>query len=76
MVGSSRWQKTMTHATNPDRDRRVRQADRLARILSVLRLIQSRGRWNAKSIAKELESSSPVASLLPPGNFGIARSVT
>lgn len=47
----------MTHANNPhpDRDRRVRQADRLARILSVLRLIQSRGNWNAKAIASELE---------------------
>ena len=39
----------------PDRDRRARQADRLARILSVLRLIQSRGQWNAKAIAQELE---------------------
>ncbi len=39
----------------PDRDRRARQADRLARILSVLRLIQSRGQWNAKAIARELE---------------------
>lgn len=39
----------------PDRDRRVRQADRLARILNVLRLIQSRGKWNARSIAEELE---------------------
>ena len=45
----------MNHSTNPDRDRRVRQADRLARILSVLRLIQSRGQWNAKTIARELE---------------------
>ncbi|MCC9608619.1 WYL domain-containing protein [Blastopirellula sp. JC732] len=38
-----------------DRDRRIRQADRLARILSVLRLIQTRGQWNAKAIAQELE---------------------
>lgn len=51
----------MTHTINPegtshpDRDRRVRQADRLGRILNVLRLIQSRGKWNAKSIASELE---------------------
>lgn len=50
----------MTHRLNPrgpsrpDRDRRVRQADRLARILNVLRLIQGRGQWNAKSIANEL----------------------
>jgi predicted DNA-binding transcriptional regulator YafY len=42
-------------ASRPDRDRRLRQADRLGRILNVLRLIQSRGKWNAKSIAVELE---------------------
>ena len=41
----------------PDRDRRVRQADRLARILSVLRLIQGRGQWHPKTIAHELEVS-------------------
>jgi hypothetical protein len=44
-----------TGANHSDRDRRARQADRLARILSVLRLIQSRGQWNAKAIARELE---------------------
>jgi predicted DNA-binding transcriptional regulator YafY len=42
-------------ASRPDRDRRLRQADRLGRILNVLRLIQGRGKWNAKSIACELE---------------------
>lgn len=47
--------KLTGNAGHPDRDRRVRQADRLARILNVLRLIQSRGRWNAKAIAQELE---------------------
>ena len=41
-----------------DADRRLRQADRLARILRVLQLLQSRGRWNAKSIAEELEVST------------------
>jgi predicted DNA-binding transcriptional regulator YafY len=41
--------------SRPDRDRRQRQADRLGRILSVLRLIQSRGKWNAKAVASELE---------------------
>ena len=40
-----------------DRDRRVRQSSRLARLLRVLSLIQSRGRWNAATIAKELECS-------------------
>jgi predicted DNA-binding transcriptional regulator YafY len=38
----------------PDRDRRTRQADRMGRILKVLRLIQSRGRWNAQAIADEV----------------------
>lgn len=41
----------------PDRDRRVRQSERMARVLSVLNLIQSRGRYNAKAIAEELEVS-------------------
>ncbi len=41
----------------PDRDRRVRQSERLARVLSVLNLIQSRGRYNARAIAEELEVS-------------------
>lgn len=47
--------KLAGNAGRPDRDRRIRQADRLARILNVLRLIQSRGKWNAKAIAQELE---------------------
>jgi predicted DNA-binding transcriptional regulator YafY len=41
----------------PDRDRRIRQADRLARVLRVLELVQSRGRWTTKAIADELECS-------------------
>jgi predicted DNA-binding transcriptional regulator YafY len=41
----------------PDRDRRVRQNARIARVLRVLNLIQSRGRWTAKAIAEELECS-------------------
>ncbi len=43
--------------TRPDRDRRVRQNARIARVLGVLNLIQSRGRWTAKAIAEELECS-------------------
>lgn len=43
-----------SHAVRPDRERRARQADRMARVLGVLRLIQSRGRWNATGIAAEL----------------------
>jgi predicted DNA-binding transcriptional regulator YafY len=38
----------------PDRDRRVRQHDRIARVLGVLNLIQSRARWGARAIANEL----------------------
>ena len=41
----------------PDRDRRVRQHERMARVLGVLELIQSRARWNAKAIAAELRCS-------------------
>lgn len=38
-----------------DPDRRARQANRLARILKVLRLIQSRSRWTAEAIAQEVD---------------------
>ena len=41
----------------PDRDRRVRQNERMARVLGVLELIQSRARWNAQAIAAELGCS-------------------
>ncbi len=40
-----------------DADRRARQNDRLARVLRVLQLIQGRGRWTARAIAKELDCS-------------------
>jgi len=40
-----------------DADRRMRQSDRLARVLRVLQLIQGTGPWTARSIAKELECS-------------------
>jgi predicted DNA-binding transcriptional regulator YafY len=40
-----------------DPDRRLRQADRLARLLRVLQLLLSRGRWNARDIAAEQECS-------------------
>lgn len=40
-----------------DRDRRVNQAERLRRVLGVLQLIQSRGRYNARAIAEELSCS-------------------
>jgi predicted DNA-binding transcriptional regulator YafY len=43
--------------SRPDADRRIRQADRLARILRVLRLVDSPGRLNADQIAGELAVS-------------------
>ena len=41
----------------PDRDRRVNQAARLASVLKILELIQSRGRWTTKALAEELDCS-------------------
>ena len=38
-----------------DADRRLRQADRLARVMRVLELVSGRGRWTAATIAQELE---------------------
>jgi predicted DNA-binding transcriptional regulator YafY len=40
-----------------DAERRIRQSDRLARVLRLLQLIQSHGQWNAETIAKELDVS-------------------
>ncbi len=44
-------------SARPDADRRARQCARLARILRVLQLIQGRARWDAFSLAAELECS-------------------
>jgi hypothetical protein len=41
----------------PEPDRRLRQADRLARVMRILQLLLSRGRWNARDIAAEQECS-------------------
>lgn len=41
----------------PESDRRLRQADRLARVMRTLQLLLSRGRWNARDIAAEQECS-------------------
>ena len=41
----------------PDADRRIRQADRLARVMRTLQLLLTRGRWNARGIASEQECS-------------------
>lgn len=43
--------------TRTDADRRLRQADRIARVLRVLQMIQRPGRWDTTAIAKEIECS-------------------
>src|SRR5688572_25883429 len=50
-------QQKGTRRTRPDRDRRVRQNARIARVLGVLNLIQGRGRWSLSAIAEELACS-------------------
>jgi predicted DNA-binding transcriptional regulator YafY len=40
-----------------DADRRVRQCERLARLMQTLHLIMGRGRWDADGLAEELECS-------------------
>lgn len=41
----------------PDPERRLRQADRLARLLRLLRLLLGPGRWDAQALADELGCS-------------------
>jgi predicted DNA-binding transcriptional regulator YafY len=41
----------------PEKDRRVRQADRLGRLMRILERLLSRGRWDIKAIAADLEVS-------------------
>lgn len=59
---AKRQQRPQTHerttaGRTSDADRRLRQADRLARVLRVLQLIQGRGCYDAEAIARELEVS-------------------
>jgi predicted DNA-binding transcriptional regulator YafY len=42
----------------PDADRRVRQCERLARVLRLLRLLLGHGRWDAAALARELGCST------------------
>jgi len=41
-----------------DAERRIRQSERLSRLLRVLNCITGAGRWDAEALAKELEVSS------------------
>lgn len=47
----------MAKRQRSDADRRVRQCERLGRLLRVLQLIMGKGRWDADGLAKELECS-------------------
>ncbi|MCA9026806.1 MAG: HTH domain-containing protein [Planctomycetaceae bacterium] len=50
--------KKKSHNERSDADRRVRQCERLARLMQVLHLISGRGRWDAAALAEELECST------------------
>lgn len=47
----------MAKKRRSDADRRVRQAERLGRLLRTLHLIMGKGRWDAHALAEELECS-------------------
>lgn len=47
----------MAKKQRSDADRRVRQCERLGRLLRLLHLIMGRGRWDARTLAEELECS-------------------
>lgn len=50
--------KKNSHNERSDADRRIRQSERLARLMQVLYLISGRGRWDAAALAEELECST------------------
>jgi len=47
----------MAKKQRSDADRRVRQCERLGRLLRLLHLIMGKGRWDAATLADELECS-------------------
>lgn len=49
--------KSFDIPSRPDRERRVRQADRIARVMKVLALIQSGKNYNVKAMASEIGCS-------------------
>lgn len=50
--------KKKSYKERRDADRRVRQCERLARLMQVLHLIGGKGRWNVTALAEELECST------------------
>src|SRR6185437_4715757 len=55
--GKSKLLPSEASSPRPEADRRLRQADRLARVLRMLQLLLGRGRWNYQDIAAEQECS-------------------
>lgn len=52
------WRESgMAQKQRSDADRRVRQCERLGRLLRLLHLIMGKGRWDAGTLAEELECS-------------------
>ena len=49
--------KKLPKSQRTDAERRVRQSERLSRLLRVLHCIMGPGRWNADALARELEVS-------------------
>ncbi len=47
----------MAKKQRTDADRRVRQCERLGRLLRILHLIMGKGRWDSNTLAAELECS-------------------
>ena len=47
----------MSRKSRSEPERRIRQADRLSRVLKLLELLQSNGRWDTRSLAAELGCS-------------------
>lgn len=47
----------MVKKQRSDADRRVRQCERLGRLLRLLHLIMGKGRWDANTLAEELDCS-------------------
>jgi predicted DNA-binding transcriptional regulator YafY len=52
-----RHERGMAKKQRSDADRRVRQCERLGRLLRLLHLIMGKGRWDAGTLAEELECS-------------------
>lgn len=57
MISAARGMVATMAKKRTDAERRIRQSDRLARVLRLLQLIQGPGNWNASTIAKKLDCS-------------------